>query len=453
MQVVLECVGHIKESAGFGRLMEGLFEAYARHGRCFGAVRLADPAPEEEAAVSGYFGRDYYDQALIRIGLADFERQSQKLFGREAKLDAVLEAYFNKRVARRQGSRTDLGEFGTFIETELAPRYSGTEAGAWLDEVCAHMRRSYRAAAQAYAENPREAGDMARNICEAINKLAAKKYAAASRPKNVSTGALSRSPVFSSPPAPSIPLSEFSSKITGDPHALSPAGTHGDLFARALAWLYKSRYPSNPEEFCALYLKAGFVCLGQASLVHVRGVKASHGQTPCESCDFYNKRREAFALTLENIGGFDRAEPFGNKVYVIKNLEAFSAVCERTRGFDRTVVCASGGLNAAFALLIDKMGAGSPKLYFSCDMDFAGLSVADAVYLRYPRQFVPWRLDKADYESAAPDGELALTDRQKETGLHCEELASLFSAMRKNGKTVSQSSLVEQLSRDVCEGI
>jgi hypothetical protein len=83
MGILDECVSYFRENTGFARFMDGLLDMYVRYERCFGAVRLSEPNMDEERAVSEFFKRDYYNQALIRIGLADFERQLQKTFSPE----------------------------------------------------------------------------------------------------------------------------------------------------------------------------------------------------------------------------------------------------------------------------------------------------------------------------------------------------------------------------------
>ena len=430
MQAFDECVSYFKSAAGFSRLMDGLLDTFVRYERCFGAVRLMKPTQEEEKCVSEFFRRDYYNQALIRIGLADFERQVQKVFSEEIQLGTLLEAYFQKRIVRRTNARENMNAFSIYIENELLPKQTGKPAAGWLREILAHMRRSYRHWAEQYLSDPKKISDAMENLCGAVNEIIL---------------------INKKNPAPSNAgsVSEFSLKHTGSARALDISGEYGPLFIRALAWMADAPYPAASEDAIALYLQAGLLADGVMSQATARGLVGFTNEKQDEVCAAYNKKREAAVWTLENLNNFSKIKPFGEKVFVTENLAVFSAVNERTCDLDRTLVCAANGLNPALTMLLDKLCASGARVYYSCDMDYQGLCVADKIYLRYPRQFVPWRLSKADYEKIISDSDFYMTDKQKELGLHNEELASLLSAMRKAGKTALQSALVEELASDV----
>lgn len=85
-----------KSNVGFERILRAMVDTYLHHRRAFVAVRLTRPSIEEEFALLEFFKRDYYDQALIRISSADFERQIQKNFSAEVGLGEVLSHYIGK---------------------------------------------------------------------------------------------------------------------------------------------------------------------------------------------------------------------------------------------------------------------------------------------------------------------------------------------------------------------
>ena len=131
-----EVLRYFTPNKGFERLLGSMFDIYVRYGRAFGAVRLVRPTSEEEEALSVFFKRDYYNQALIRIGLADFERQMQKVFGAEATLGALLESHSGRPVVSKTGSRAvpskSTDQFTTGLLASLAPKYENTPAGEWF---------------------------------------------------------------------------------------------------------------------------------------------------------------------------------------------------------------------------------------------------------------------------------------------------------------------------------
>jgi uncharacterized protein (TIGR02679 family) len=427
-----ECVKFFKETEGFARLMDGMLDSYIRHERCYGAVRLSRPTPGEEQAISDFFKRDYYDQALIRIGLADFERQTQKNFSIDVTLEAILELYFNRKITRKSRSHNRNGSaFTKYVESVMIPRYGSTDAALWLREPSAHTRRGYRKLAEDYLINPDGVIAALETVCGALNDIP--------ETENAVGGAR----------VPATPLGEFSYKHTGDRHAFEAGGKTGQLFLRALAWKFDADFPVSPEEYAALYFKAGLIAEGIMSHVAVFGLLAFRGDVPDEPCAAYGKHGEAYLLTLENINHFSRVRAQGGKVFVVENMSVFSALCERVRECGCTVVCNAGGLSPAAALLLDMLHGGGAAVYYSGNMDYPGLCLADRIYLRYPKRFVPWRLTKSDYDNAEPGADFYEANRQKEEGLHNEDLAALLSYMRKKGKTAEQSALVNALAEDI----
>lgn len=423
MRELDKCVTYFKDNSGFARLMDGLFDLYVRYERCFGAVRLARPSPEEEETLSDFFKRDYYNQALIRIGLAEFERQMQKMFSPEIRLEALLEAYFKDRILHRVNPKNE-SAFAVYVESEMLPRYEGTEAETWLREVSAHVRRTYRAWADQYTADPKPVVTMLTTVCDALIDLPVKRMQ-------------------------NMRLSEFSRLQTGDPHALDKSSMCGLLFLRALIFIYETVTPTTPEECSALYYRAGLLTEGVLSHVVVRGLIASCGDMLDEACAAFDHRNEAHVLTLENLSRFARVEAHGKQAFIMENMTVFSAVNEQVRHHKCTLVCVSGGFNPAVMLLLDLLCASGVTLYYSGDMDYPGLCLADRFYLRYPKKFVAWRYGKSDYDRVMSEYDFYMPENKKNTGLHNEDLAALLSMMRKRGKTAPQAALTDDLVRDI----
>jgi len=417
-----EIVQHFKNDSGFERLMSGMFDLYNRYGRCFSAVRLSRPTMEEEKALSVFFNRDYYDQMLIRIGLAEFERQVHKVFNYDVGLATILEAYFGRPITSHSEPALDSSRykdaFTRTIRDDLLPRYEDTPAAYWLREILAHMRRTYRQWADQFPHEPENVLSMISTVCEAVNALPGQ-------------GQLVR-------------LSDFSSQHLGDCRALDFHSPLGPLFLRALAHRYQASVPTSLEDSIRLYLQAGLLSDGVLSQVAVRGIK-----TDDEACIFYNQLGEAHVLTLENICRLNSAGAYGDKVFVVENPHVFSALCERLSGLNCTLVCATHGLNPALERLLTLCTGSGATIYYAGNMDYKGLTLADKVFLRFGKLFVPWRYGKADYELLFTGSDYLLPDDRKDLAMHNEELASLLSLLRKKGKSASSLPLVSLLAEDI----
>jgi len=416
-----EIIKYFKNDSGFERLMSGMLDLYNRYGRCFSAVRLPRPTLEEETALSVFFKRDYYDQALIRIGLAEFERQIQKVFLFEGGLDSVLTAYFGRPIIPQAEPVSDTPRykdaFTRTIRDDLLPRFEDTPAAAWLREILAHMRRTYRQWADQFPHDPEHVLKLVSQVCEAFNALP--------------SGQLMR-------------LSDFAAKLLGEPRTLDFHSQHGPLFLRALAFKFDVSVPTVLEDSIKLYLQAGLLTNGVLSIVTLRGLKTDES-----ACTFYNNINEAHVLTLENISRIKSAGAYGDKVFIVENPHVFSAMCERLGGTKCTLVCASEGLNPALERLLELCIQSGAVLYYAGNMDYKGLTLADKVFLRFGKAFIPWRYGRADYDLLFGGNDYLLPDDRKDLAMHNEELASLLSLLRKRGKSASSLPLVGVLAEDI----
>jgi len=337
-------------------------------------------------------------------------------------LNTILEAYFGRPITSFNEPTIDTSRykdaFTRTIRDEILPKFEGTPAAAWLREMLAHMRRTYRQWADQFPHEPENVLSMISIVCEAVNAL---------------------------PPADQlIRLSDFSAQHLDDSKALDFHSPLGPLFLRALAHRHQASVPSILEDSIRLYLQAGLLSDGVLSQVTVRGIDADD-----EACTFYDQLGEAHVLTLENICRLESARAYGEKVFVVENPHVFSALCERLSGLNCTLVCAAHGLNPALEHLLKLCTQSGAVIHYAGNMDYKGLTLADKVYLRFGKLFVPWRYGKADYELLFAGSDYLLPDDRKDLAMHNEELAALLSLLRKKGKSASSLPLVGLLAEDI----
>jgi uncharacterized protein (TIGR02679 family) len=340
-------------------------------------------------------------------------------------LIALLEAYTKRPVIRRVGSRVTVNAFSAYVDNELLIKYKNTEAEGWLGEVVAHTRRVYRRWAEAFIRDPQLVASRMEAVCNALNDLPClhDKYES---------------------------LPDFTKRLDNDIFDLGLNGECGSLLLKALARRFDVPLPTNAEDGSALYFMAGLLTEGVLNQASVRGVLAFCGEASDPVCDFYNQRGEPHVLTLQHLSRFSHTRAHKKIIYVLENRAVFSAVSELLPPTcPCTMLCMDNGFNAAASRLLDMLTASGAKIRYSGDMDYKGLTLADKIYLRYPKQFDPWRLDKDEYERVMSDSEFHLTEQKKEQGLHHEGLASLLSYMHKKGKAAWQISLVKELAQDI----
>jgi len=398
-------VEFFKREKGFSRLLTEMSNMYARHGRAFGAVRLTSPTSEEERALSSFFERDYFDQALIRISLGDFERQLVRAFSAEIKLSEFFAEYAGRDTSSTLYKNKDA--FTDMLYKKILPKYESTQAASWVSDVAAHMRRTYKPWVEQYANEPDKVLDMIDNVAALINHL----------------------PAEASP----IQLSDFAARFTNSPYTLDFNGEHSALFLRALAHRFNVAVPYSIEESIGLYLKAGLLTCGVLCQVAVLGLDEN----------------AARVLTLENVVQLRQAKAHGGEVFIIENPLVFASVCERLRDVKCTLVSPMGSHNPAFIWLLELFCASGCNLHYAGNIDYKGLIQADKLYLKFGKQFVPWRYAKADYELIIAQNSNLLPDERKDLAMHNEDLALMLSQMRKTGKVASSMPLVPHLAEDI----
>jgi len=429
MQDINEIVGYFSAKKGFDRLLRAMFDSYSRYGRSFGAVRLAHPSKEEEADISEFFKRDYYNQALIRIGLADFERQIQKIFDTKVKLGLVLEGFIGRPVLTREvkaGVQKYSDELTSAIYLHFMPDLEGTAAGEWFSEMTAHMRRTYRPWVDLYQKEPKKVLQMIKTVATALNNL----------------------PVDS---PRLVCLEEFAKKHAGSPLAFETNEMLGQLFLRALSFCLETPHPCSTDDCTNLFANAGLLYNGMLSRVTAMGLNMfDENGKPGTAAKVYNRRGQAFVLTLENLNSYARFSTAYGKLFVIENPLVYNAVCRQLSGTKCTVVCQMGGGTPAFLFLLKKLVKNEKtKIYYAGNLDYKGLVFADKLYNLLGKNFVPWRYNHRDYKALLEGETSLLPDEKKGLSMHNEELASLLSLMRRTGKTASTMPLLEKYVKDI----
>jgi len=394
-----------KSAPGFERLLRAMFDTYSHSGRVFGAVRLTRPSEEEETALSEFFKRDYYDQALIRIGLADFERQIQKRFPQESEgvgLGEILAQYTGKPTPKNRHTRGEISQKGTMasnVLAEIMPKFENTIAAGWLKEISRQTRREYRRWAEQYNSEPQEVIRTIQEVSEALNNLPN---------ENKLT-----------------PLAKFSKRFTSA--SLDFHSSHGRLFLKALAFKFNQPSPACTDDFISLHLRAGLLSCGKISGVTVHGI---------------NGQNETQMLTLESLSRVESVSVFGGKVFIFEEPLIFNAVCEQLNNFRCTIINPPSTNSAAFLYLLKMLHAAKIPMYYAGNMTVKSLEIADKLCLEFGKTITPWRYRREDYELILQQENAPLQGEKKQLSLHNETLASLLSLMRKTGKTASSIPLV-----------
>jgi len=403
-------IGFFTESVGFERVLKLMYATYGRYERVFGAIRLTDPTKEEEEVLSSFFQRDYYNQALIRISLADFERQLLKKFPyANTSLAKLLEVYNNMPALQQKRKKPKhVSTLSAAIAAELLPVFENTTAQEWLLDISRQTRREYRLLADLHYSQPEIAIERMQLVCNAINAL----------PK----GSL-------------IPLAEFSETVSNKRDTYNFETPCGQLLLKALALNFEQITPTKTEDCIKLHLQAGLLSYAKISGVIIHGLS----------------KKNTNAFTLENLVNLEDFSTPAKKVLIFEEPVTFNAVCEHLG--DRALIAVhsiGGGVSAALMFLLSKLAKKGVSFMFAGNFTFDSLIVADKLHKELGKAFIPWRYTREDYEYAveAESGGAVLRER-KHSSLNNDTLASILSLIRKTGRTASSLPLIEKYLNDI----
>ena len=117
-------------------------------------------------------------------------------------------------------------------------------------------------------------------------------------------------------------------------------------------------------------------------------------------------RREACAVTLENLRNAVGAWAPGNRIFVVENEMVFSFLTEqlRGRGAEVGLLCTSGQLRTAAVKLLELFARAGYRIWYSGDMDPEGIEIADRLWKRFDGRggnggVEIWRMSSEDYRS------------------------------------------------------
>ena len=403
---------------GFTRILTEMSAIFYRYGRVYGAVRLLDPTRAEENALSSFFERDYFNQALIRISLADFQRQLEKVNPNQ-NFAALLSYYMPQSNGADLQKNTNAFTKGIY---DILPKYKNTIAEPWLKEICAQMRRGYKFLTEQFLNDPAL-------VFSDIDKVA-KLCLQLPGGNNIT------------------PLSDF----CGQEKRLEP------LLLRAIAHLYAVPVPQNQESVTALYLEAGLLSGGALCHVMVKnliGIRKVENK-PSEICELYRNSGQIHVLTLENVVQFTSTAIQGS-AFVIEDPNAYVAICELLGETEHTIICPMNGNanehNPAFTRLLDLLCGAGNCFYYAGEMDYSGLARADKLYQKYGKHFVPWRYTKSDYEMLISNSYNFIHNGRQDLAMLNESLALILSQIRKTGMAPNNMSLVPVLAEDIKRGV
>jgi uncharacterized protein (TIGR02679 family) len=195
--------------------------------------------------------------------------------------------------------------------------------------------------------------------------------------------------------------------------------------------------------------EVGIVSDNIASMVHAFGVQLETNDGLHPAFEAFNKRKEPYVLTVENLKSIVGAKATKNKVYVVENEMVFLHLVENAKEQDVTLLCTSGQLRVAAFLLLDFLLQSGAIIYYSGDLDPEGMDIADRLWKRFGNAVRMWRMNAEDYNKSISKEKLSERQLAKLGNLKNTTLCHTAEFVRKEKKAGYQENLLKQLLSDI----
>jgi len=394
---VQSALEYFQKEKAFERGLKLLAEIYdnGRKQPGLGSIKIHMPTKEEGRVWSEFFGKNYTNQKILRIGLGEFSRRFSTVFPTDD-ISALMETY----------APTSMYEYASLndaIELALLPKYVNTYADSWLESLCSRKGNQYHSIFKFYLKDRVGTINMLDKTAKILRSLSADLF----------------------------PIDILSQKFFSAPCMLDFGTEYGDLLLAALSHYHEQRIPDNRHDATLLYLKAGIIAEDSTYLVATKGLVSP-------KVDF---------LTLRQVCRLKCSEI--KNVYVIEDTRAFDKVHRLVNLKKGVLLSPINSHNPAFLHLVDKLIQNGAIIYYSGMFDYAPLTRADKLCETHGKQLIPWRYSKEDYELATATDTEFLRDRKREISMKNESLALVLSQMRKKGKKAGLLPLVPSLVSDI----
>ncbi|WP_240190068.1 TIGR02679 family protein [Bacillus sp. P14.5] len=413
------------EEPGFLKLFALFKQKYRSLGRVSGTVKLDGFSDEEIASIAGFMGvspENLRDKG--KAALADFERELARTPFREYSFVELLQEVLGETVlTKREEDNLTLQAEKKFLASMKADAPAVTWWWERLEEKSADSRMFWTL----YKQDPVR-------LQQALLTVAA---AAGSLPKR---GEFIRLPVFAQ-------------KITGNPHSFDTSGVTGKLLLHALFVQSVSRgewegsIPKTSGEMNDLLGLHGLLKDDLWSFVTCRGFLAEDGKGRHPVWEGAVARGSVMNVPVRELLGLESVWPAsGSEVWIVENSSVCSALIDKVP--NAPVICTHGQLRTAGWLLLDYLVEEGCKLNYSGDLDPEGLLIADGIWRRYQDSVIFWRMDSNSYRKSISEEDI--TSRiGKLDSLQSQELTSVASLVKAEGKAGYQEGLIEDLIRDM----
>lgn len=374
------------KSKNVKRLMLEIRKKYISYGKLAGKITIKDTSKEERKDIGGIIGK-HYSTNDITITAKEIDNAIKTSVYNKANIKDIIDAYFNlETITSKQSSENknnaDLAFYNSLIEI-LNKNNVSKKITEWLDYSYANKKQGYRILQNIRKENPKEVLTIFDNVTKGIKQIIEKNSI-------------------------NLPIAQFASNISGNPHFLDKNSQSASLFVSILAYIYKEEYPSSSKKWYELLEKAGLIkneIAGNVAIYNVNLIKDGKPHKGALGCYEYH---EIFMVSYNNLNSIDKATTANNRAYIVENEMVFTLLQKQIKDCDTALICTSGQLSITATKLIELLVKGNTKIYYSGDIDPEGLGICDRLWQKHPNNIIPWHMETNDYLDSISNVDVSL---------------------------------------------
>lgn len=368
------------------RLMLEVRKKYISYGKLVGKIIIKDTSENERKDIGGIIGK-HYSTSTITITAKEIENAIKTSAYSNANIKDIIDAYFDsKTITSKQSNENrnnaDLTFYNSLIEI-LNKNNANKKLTEWLDYSYNNKKQGYRILQNIRKENPKEVLSIFDNVTKGIEQVIVKDDI-------------------------NLPIAQFASNISGNPHFLDKNSQSASLFVSILAYLYKEEHPSSAKQWYELLEKAGLIkneIAGNVAIYNVNLIKDGKAHKGALGCYEYH---EIFMASYNNLSSIDKATTSNSIVYIVENEMVFTLLQKQIKDSDTALICTSGQLSLTATKLIELLVKGNTKIYYSGDIDPEGIGICDRLWLKYPNNIIPWHMETNDYLNGISNVDVSL---------------------------------------------
>ena len=169
------CAEYFKNQKIYQRCFQELWKKWRSYGKPTGRITLKHTSGEERRGIGGITGKVFYEED-IRFTFAEFEQGLQKTRFAPVDMKKVLEGYFGEELVTKQDQKKKTQKQKEDFLKDISKGFrgkSGTKSVAyeWTEQMLSTKKYGYRILIREFEKDPDQAGVLAENVGNALEKL------------------------------------------------------------------------------------------------------------------------------------------------------------------------------------------------------------------------------------------------------------------------------------------